>query len=63
MKDGKSFTELLKALISECTNKGDANSILTFLKTKGPLSEESAENITKALERGRTSAVARKIAE
>lgn len=62
MKDGKSFTELLKVLISECASKGDAKSILAFLETKGPLSEESAKYITEALEKGRKNATARNLA-
>jgi predicted CopG family antitoxin len=61
MKDGKSFTELLKTLISECTSKGDAKSIVAFLQTKGPLSEESEKKITDASEKGRKNAVARKL--
>jgi predicted CopG family antitoxin len=60
MKNGKSFTELLKTLISECANKGDAKSIIAFLETKGPISEESAKNITESSEKGRKSTTARK---
>jgi predicted CopG family antitoxin len=60
MKDGMSFTELLKTLISESTSRGDAKSITAFLKTKGPLSEKSEKNITAALEERRKTAVARK---
>ena len=60
MKDDKSFTELLKILVSECNPKGDAKKILAFLNTNGPLSEESAKNITETLENGRKGAVARK---
>ena len=60
MKNGKSFTELLKTLISECTNKGDPKSILEFLNTHGPLSEESEKSITEALEKGRKNAMPRK---
>ena len=47
--------------ISERVKKGDAKSIVTFLKTKGPLSEESAKSITEALEKGRKGAT-RKLA-
>jgi predicted CopG family antitoxin len=61
MKEGKSFTELLKTLISECANKGDAKNILAFLNTKGPLSEQSAKYITEALEKGRKNATARNL--
>jgi predicted CopG family antitoxin len=60
MKDGKSFTELLKTLMSECTNKGDPKSILSFLNTKGPLSEEDAKVILEATAKGRRSTPARK---
>ncbi len=60
MKGDKSFTELLKTLISECTNKGDPKTILTFLNANTPLSEESAKAILDASEKGRKSATARK---
>jgi predicted CopG family antitoxin len=62
MKNGKSFTELLKTLISECTNKGDPKSILTFLDANEPLSDEAADAILAASEKGRKSASARKSA-
>ena len=62
MKNGKSFTELLKTLISECDKKGDPKSILEFLNTHGPLSEESEKSITEALEKGRKNAMPRKSA-
>ena len=62
MKNGKSFTELLKTLISECTNKGDPKSILEFLNTHEPLSEEDAKSLTKASEEARKNATARKSA-
>ena len=61
MKNGKSFTELLKALIAECANKGDAKSILTFLKTNRTLSEESEKNIEEGLAKGRKNASARNL--
>jgi len=61
IKNGLSFTQLLKTILSECTLKGDAKSILTFLKTQGTLSEESAKNITDLLEKTRKNAVARKL--
>jgi hypothetical protein len=60
MKGDKSFTELLKTLISECTNKGDPKTILAFLNANNPLSEESAKTILDASEKGRKSATARK---
>ena len=62
MKNGKSFTELLKTLISECANKGDPKSILEFLNTHEPLSEEAAKAILDATEKGRKRSIARKSA-
>jgi predicted CopG family antitoxin len=62
MKDGKSFTELLKTLISECNNKGDPKTILSFLNTNAPLSEESAESLMEASAKARKNAKARKFA-
>ena len=61
IKNGKSFTQIIKTLLSECTNKGDPKSILIFFKTEGPLSEESATNITEAMEKGRKNATPRKL--
>jgi predicted CopG family antitoxin len=63
MKDGRSFTELLKTLISECNNKGEAKSILAFLNANEPLSEKDAKAILEAAEKGRKSATARESAE
>jgi predicted CopG family antitoxin len=60
IKNGASFTQLLKTLLSEHTVKGDAKKILAFLKTQETLSEESEKNITSLLEKGRKNAVARK---
>jgi predicted CopG family antitoxin len=60
MKDGKSFTELLKTLILECANKGDPKTILSYLKTNPPLSEEDAKSLTEASEKARKNATARK---
>ena len=62
MKNGKSFTELLKSLISETTRKGDAKSILAFLDNIEPLSEEDAEAILTKSEKGRRRATERKSA-
>ena len=62
MKNGKSFTELLKTLISECNNKGDAKRILEFLNANEPLSEEGAKAMLEASEKGRKSATTRKSA-
>jgi predicted CopG family antitoxin len=61
MKDGKSFTQLLKTLIEKCENKGDPQRILDFLNTHEALSEESAEKITAELEKSRKRAVLRNI--
>jgi len=62
MKNGKSFTELLKTLISECTNKGDPKSILEFLNSHEPLSEEDAKSLLEASEEARRNATVRKSA-
>lgn len=62
MKNGKSFTELLKTLIAEYTNKGDPKSILTFLDANEPLSDEAADKILSATATGRKNATARKSA-
>jgi len=61
MKNGKSFTQLLKTLISECQNKGDPKSIANFLNTQEPLSEQSERNITEALEKGRSFSIPRSL--
>jgi len=61
MKDGKSFTQLLKALIEKCENKGDPQRILDFIDTHEALSEESAEKITAELDESRKRAVQRNI--
>lgn len=61
MKDGKSFTQLLKTLIEKCENKGDPQRILEFLNTHEALSEESALKITDELEKSRKRAVLRNI--
>jgi predicted CopG family antitoxin len=60
IKNGASFTQLLKTLLSERTVKGDAKNILAFLKTQEVLSEESEKNITTLLKKTRKNAVARK---
>ena len=61
IKDGMSFTELIKTLISQCQSRGDAKTILAFLEKKEPLSEESEKNITDTLEKSRKTAIARKL--
>ena len=61
MKNGKSFTQLLKTLIEQCENKGDPAKILEFLNTHEPISEEEAKKMTVEIEEGRKRAVTRKI--
>ena len=61
IKNGMSFTELLKTLIEGCENKGDPQKILRFLKANEPLSEESAKKMTAELKKGRARAVPRNI--
>lgn len=63
MKNGKSFTELLKTLIIEATNKGDPKSILTFLDTNEPLSDEAANTLNSEVEASRKNATSRKSAD
>jgi predicted CopG family antitoxin len=62
MKNGKSFTELLKTLIIDATNKGDPKSILTFLEVNEPLSDEAANKILSEVETNRKNATSRKSA-
>ena len=62
MKNGKSFTELLKTLITECTNKGDPQTILTFLNNNEPLNNNAANTILNATTQGRKNAAPRKSA-
>ena len=62
IKDGKSFTELLKTLVTQCTNKGDPKSILTFIDTHEPLNNQAATAIQTATEKGRKTATPRKSA-
>ena len=61
MKNGKSFTQLLKTLIEQCENKGDPKKILAFLNTHEPLSKEDAQTMTAELEKSRKRAVPRNI--
>ncbi len=62
IKNGKSFTELLKTLLIQCTNKGDPQSILDFLDAHEPLSEEAADALQAATKESRKNALARKSA-
>lgn len=63
IKNGKSFTEVIKSLIAESANKGSPESILEFLKANGPLiDEETAKNILEASEEGRKRTMAREFA-
>ncbi len=61
MKNGKSFTQLLKALIEQCENKGDPKKILEFLDTHEALSDEAANRIIIEIEEGRKRSLPRKI--
>jgi hypothetical protein len=61
MKNGMSFTELLKTLLERCENKGDPRRILDFLNTHEALSKESAETIIDELAKGRKRTVPRNI--
>ncbi len=61
MKNGKSFTQLLKILIEQCENKGDPEKILEFINTHKRISEEEAQKMIAEIEEGRKRAVPRKI--
>jgi hypothetical protein len=61
MKNGKSFTQLLKTMIEQCENKGDPEKILEFLKAHEQISKEDAQKMTAELEEGRRRAMPRKI--
>lgn len=45
--------------LSECTNKGDPKSILNFLEANEPLSDEAADAILSATEKGRKNSTVR----
>lgn len=61
IKNGKSFTQVIKGLLDQCQNKGDPQKILQFLNTHEPLSEESAKQIIAEMEEGRKRSYPRKI--
>ena len=61
MKKGKSFTQLIKALIEQCENKGDPKKFLEFLNTHEPISKEDAQKMITELKKGRKRAVPRNI--
>lgn len=61
MKNGKSFSQLLKVLIQQCENKGDPKKILEFLNTHAPISEEDAQKMIAELEEGRKRSAQRNI--
>jgi predicted CopG family antitoxin len=63
IKNGKSFTELLKTLIIDATNKGDPKSILTFIEANQPLSEEAANKMNSDVKESRQSSPSRKSAD
>ena len=60
MKNGKSFTELIKSLIDQCEDKGNPRKILEFLDTHEALSDESADRIMAEVEKGRKRSLPRK---
>jgi predicted CopG family antitoxin len=62
IKNGKSFTELLKTLIIDATNKGDPKSILAFLEANKPLSDEAADTMISEVEANRKNTTSRKSA-
>ena len=62
IKNGKSFTELLKTMLTECANKGDPKSILSFLNANEALSEDASETILAESKKGRKNAIQRKSA-
>ena len=62
MKNGKSFTQLLKTLIEQCENKGDPQKILEFLDTHEALRDEVANKMITEIEEGRKRSLPRKIA-
>ena len=60
MKEGKSFTELLKSLIEQCGKKGDPRKILEFLDMHEELSDEIAEKLMAEVKEGRKRTMPRK---
>jgi predicted CopG family antitoxin len=61
IKDDRSFTEVIKSLLSGSANKGDAKEIIAFVKSAKPVSKESAKRMLNAVKTGRKNAVARDI--
>jgi len=61
MKNGKSFTQLLKSMIDRCENKGDPKAILEYLNSHEALSDEDAEEMLAEIEKGRKRTMPRKI--
>ncbi len=62
IKNGKSFTELFKVLISTCASKGDPKNILAFINANEPLSKDAANEILEATSKSRKNAAPRKSA-
>jgi len=60
MKNGKSFSVVIKSLIDRCEAKGNPRKILEFLDTHEALSDESAEEIMREVEEGRKRSFPRK---
>jgi predicted CopG family antitoxin len=63
MKNGKSFTELLKTLIIDATNKGDPQSILAFLEANEPISDEASDSMISEVQANRKNTASRKSAD
>jgi predicted CopG family antitoxin len=61
IKDDRSFTEVIKSLLSGSANKGDAKEIIAFVKSAKPISEESANRMSNEIKIRRKNAVARDI--
>ena len=61
IKNGKSFTQLIKTLLEQCQSKGDPEKILEFLNTHEPLSKEDAQRMTAEIKEGRKRAIQRNI--
>ncbi len=53
MKNGKSFSQLLKSMIEQCEKKGNPEKILEYLNTHEALSDESAKKMLAEVEKGR----------
>jgi predicted CopG family antitoxin len=61
IKNGKSFTQVIKSLMEQCQNKGNPQKILEFLNTHEPLSEEDAKEMIEEVDKGRKRASPRNL--